>query len=265
MLQSNVDKIKGLLQKSYTALPMSMDLPRLANIRIFHEGKEIPITSTEPQPTTLDKLFYIFTTLTEILVSKDEAATVAAHFQEYLAEATSASGTISKNQVGDFLMAIGGDESPVVASLKPVNQVSISPAIIELKTALGLENMTKDVRNSWFFTITISPHDIVVQSKKRDQCIKNNFQMEWVLSFTLDRTPGLPCSEVKLFVEDLVFSQDCLKSKIDKKEDVKRILKKYTADDVLEASDSKVWYDIHKFYHFLFLGFNWLFAAFLQG
>jgi hypothetical protein len=247
MLSSNVEKIKGLLQKSYTALPMSTDLPRLANIRIFHDGKEIPLVSSESPPSTLEKLNFIFTTLSEILVSHEAAQQVAAHFKEHMAEATSASGTISKNQVADFLKAIGGDDSPVINVLKPVNQVSISPAIIELKTVLGLENMTKDVRNSWFFLITVTADNIVVQSKKRDQCIKNNFQMEWVLSFTFDRVPGLPCSDVRLFVEDLVFSPECLKTKVEKKEEVKRILKKYTADDVLEAAETKVWFVIRCF------------------
>lgn len=243
MLTSNVEKIKSLLQKPHSALPMSTDLPRLANIRIFNNGKEIPLSSGELQPSTIDKLYYIFTTLSEILVSPQYAQETAAHFKTHLSEATSSSGTITKNQVADFLKAIGGDDSPVVTVLKPVNQASVSPAIIELKTVLGLENMTKDVRNSWFFVILVAPDHVIVQSKKRDQCIKNNFQLEWVLSFTLDRTsPSLPCTDVRLFVEDLVFSAECLRTKVEKKEEVKRILKKYTADDVLEASDNKAWF-----------------------
>lgn len=248
MLPANVDKVKGMLQKSFQGLPMATDLPRLANIKIVHDGTEIPGPDTAS--STLDKLNWIFSTLTRILEGPEAAEATSEKFRAAFAEDASASGTISKNQVTTLLTSIGGDDSPVVKVLKPVNQVAISPAIIELKTLLGLDNMTKDVRNSWFFVIKISDANITVSSHKRDQCIKNLFQMEWVLLFTLAR-PSFECLDVTLQVDDLVFSADCHSKRPDKKEEVKRILKRYTPDDVLALADTKVWCAIIFFLRFL--------------
>jgi hypothetical protein len=238
MLPANVEKVKGMLQKSFQALPMATDLPRLANIKIVHNGSEIP--APDATATTLDKLEWIFSSLTKILEGPEAAQTVSEKFKAAFTEDVSASGTISKNQVTTFLTSIGGDDSTVIKALKPVNQVTISPAIIELKTLLGLDNMTKDVRNSWYFVIDITDSTISVSSHKRDQCIKNLFQMEWVLSFTLTR-PSLDCADVTLRVDDLVFNADCHTKRPEKKEEVKRILKRYSTDEVLAVADTKIW------------------------
>eukprot|EP01122_Echinamoeba_exundans_P010031 TRINITY_DN3643_c0_g1_i1.p1 TRINITY_DN3643_c0_g1~~TRINITY_DN3643_c0_g1_i1.p1 ORF type:complete len:473 (+),score=83.22 TRINITY_DN3643_c0_g1_i1:54-1472(+) len=238
MLPANVEKVKGMLQKSFQALPMATDLPRLANIKIVHNGSEIP--APDANATTLDKMEWIFSSLTKILEGAEAAQTVSEKFKAAFTEDVSASGTISKNQVTTFLTSIGGDDSAVIKALKPVNQVTISPAIIELKTLLGLDNMTKDVRNSWYFVIDITDTTITVSSHKRDQCIKNLFQMEWVLSFTLTR-PSLDCADVTLRVDDLIFNADCHTKRPEKKEEVKRILKRYSTDEVLAIADTKIW------------------------
>ena len=156
-----------------------------------------------------------------------------------------ASATLSKAQVDNFIQSIGGDESPLVMVLKAVNQVAISPAVIELKMVLGMGNMTKDVRNSWIYTIHVNEDTVIVTSRKREQCIKNLFQIEWVLQFTFDRTSMYKCTQVKLTIEDLLFHADLhLKpEKFDKKEEIKRLLRPYTTDEVLKASETKTWND----------------------
>jgi hypothetical protein len=46
-----------------------------------------------------------------------------------------------------------GEDNKVVKLLRACNSATISPAIIELKFALGVAHMTKDVPGSWKFGI----------------------------------------------------------------------------------------------------------------
>jgi hypothetical protein len=52
---------------------------------------------------------------------------------------------------------MGGDNSHVITVLKCVNQTAISPAIIELKFALGNQCMTKDVKLGWKIEFYLKP------------------------------------------------------------------------------------------------------------
>jgi len=63
---------------------------------------------------------------------------------------------------------MGGDNSHVITVLKCVNQTAISPAIIELKFALGNQCMTKDVKLGWKIEFYLKP------GKLKTIFLKNN-------------------------------------------------------------------------------------------
>jgi len=59
------------------------------------------------------------------------------------------------------------EDNLVVKLLKTINSATISPAIIELKFALGKDYMTKDVPSTWKFEIYIDQKEIIVISRKK--------------------------------------------------------------------------------------------------
>jgi len=92
------------------------------------------------------------------------------------------------NTLVRFLNEIfGGNDSKVVRLIKSCNQAIIAPVIIQLKTHLGVENMTKDVAKSWTTKIFVERDEILVCIYKREQQLENLFQYEWELMLTFDR------------------------------------------------------------------------------
>lgn len=181
-------KVVDLLQRPFAALPMSSDLPRLTNIRVVDEHGRSDYEQPQSSAPTLVKLRYTFVALTALLLDKKAVDMVRETFDLHFTEGMD----VSKLSMESFLVKIGGDRSPVVQVLKAVNQSAISPAIIHLKLKLGLQNMTKDVRDSWFYEIIVSAStgQVVVASHKRDQSITNEFQYEWVMAVHFDKLPN---------------------------------------------------------------------------
>ena len=65
-------------------------------------------------------------------------------------------------------------------------KAAIAPPLIELKFALGAENTTKDVGNSWRIIILITDEkNIRVINQKKEMCIANRFLLEWEFSVSL--------------------------------------------------------------------------------
>lgn len=181
-------KVVDLLQRPFAALPMSSDLPRLTNIRVVDEHGRSDFEQPQSSAPTLVKLRYTFMALTALLLDKKAVDMVRETFDLHFTEGMD----VSKLSMESFLVKIGGDRSPVVQVLKAVNQSAISPAIIHLKLKLGIQNMTKDVRDSWFYEIIVSAStgQVVVASHKRDQSITNEFQYEWVMAVHFDKLPN---------------------------------------------------------------------------
>jgi hypothetical protein len=179
-------KVVELLQRPFAQLPMSSDLPRLTNIRVVDEKGRSEYEQPPATAPTLAKLRYTFVALTALLLDDKAVEMTKNTFDQHFAEGLD----VSKLSMEGFLQKIGGDQSPVVQVLKAVNQSAISPAIIHLKLKLGLVNMTKDVRDSWFYEVIVSAStgQVVVASHKRDQSIKNEFQYEWVMAVHFDKT-----------------------------------------------------------------------------
>lgn len=178
-------KVVDLLQRPFALLPMSSDLPRLTNVRVVDEHGRSDYEQPQTSAPTLVKLRYTFVALTALLLDKKAVDMVRETFDSHFEEGMD----VSKLSMESFLVKIGGDRSPVVQVLKAVNQSAISPAIIHLKLKLGLQNMTKDVRDSWFYEIIVSAStgQVVVASHKRDQSITNEFQYEWVMAVHFDK------------------------------------------------------------------------------
>lgn len=181
-------KVVDLLQRPFALLPMSSDLPRLTNIRVVDEHGRSGYDQPQSSAPTLVKLRYTFVALTALLLDEKAVDMVRETFDSHFTEGMD----VSKLSMESFLIKIGGDRSPVVQVLKAVNQSAISPAIIHLKLKLGLQNMTKDVRDSWFYEIIVSAStgQVVVASHKRDQSITNEFQYEWVMAVHFDKLPN---------------------------------------------------------------------------
>lgn len=91
------------------------------------------------------------------------------------------------NNMKKYYTEILGDDHRTVKLLKAINSATVSPAIIELKFALGVNYMTKDVPNTWKWDIFLYPNDkIVLKSRKSEQDLKNLFKYTWELSIVLD-------------------------------------------------------------------------------
>jgi putative sterol carrier protein len=123
-----------------------------------------------------------------------------------------------------FLSQVLGEDNRVVTILKYLKSATISPAIIELKFALGSEFMTKDVVASWKFDIIFQPMKIIVISSKQEQELKGLFVYEWQLGLQFERS-SLNCLDISLFVSRIEF----LKSADEGKEKVLKILSRYNS------------------------------------
>jgi len=115
------------------------------------------------------------------------------------------------------------EDNLVVKLLKTINSATISPAIIELKFALGKDFMTKDVPSTWKFEIYIDQKEIIVISRKKEQDLKGRFTYDWEISISFDRKE-IECKEIDMFVTSILFSTECSK---EDKQAVEKILSKY--------------------------------------
>eukprot|EP01120_Amphizonella_sp_Union-15-10_P007137 TRINITY_DN2376_c0_g1_i2.p1 TRINITY_DN2376_c0_g1~~TRINITY_DN2376_c0_g1_i2.p1 ORF type:complete len:536 (-),score=111.72 TRINITY_DN2376_c0_g1_i2:324-1931(-) len=261
-------KILDILHKDFTSLPVCIDLPRLINfMKVYKNG--ILVSGTEEQkgpnwPIT-KKLFQLVVTLAEEINGTEVKKKVSDRFFDYveLHNPHSLSRTLEK-----FFSEILGSESYVLSILKSCNQSAIAPAIVELKMALGMEHMTKDVKNSWRFQISINSgiqelnsesrelssdmqglkakngvlcKEIEVRTFKQEIHVQNLFQFEWTLRFIFDCESG-DYSRIDLEIIDLMFHEDVHKGdKGNTKSQVIDIIRSYTKDEVLKASETRHW------------------------
>ncbi|XP_049851483.1 uncharacterized protein LOC126326072 [Schistocerca gregaria] len=238
-------KVLELVGRSYRELPMCSDLQRLTNVKILNEHgyiKHPPL----PGAGTLAKLEYIFVSLTDVLLGSEAIQPMLKSFYQVFTEGTD----ITKRQMEVFLESIGGDTSPVVQVLRAINQSTISPVNIELKKSLGMQYMTKDVKNSWFFEIlTIGPvvRQVVVISHKREQSLDNSFQYEWLLSFYFEKKEKggmyfFECTKATLGVTDLMYSLELHKSdNKNKRREIELRLEKYALNGVIREASKRHW------------------------
>jgi putative sterol carrier protein len=101
-----------------------------------------------------------------------------------------------------------GEENKVVKVLKACNSATISPAIIELKFALGVGYMTKDVPGSWKFEIAFTPDSLYIRTQKSEQDLKNNFCYTWELELSYNPVT-IDCQDVNLRVLNLYIKDQC--------------------------------------------------------
>jgi len=234
---NNSKKIKDALNKSFKELPVAKDLPRLAKrISIRNEG-HLVLTST-PEISIPDYLFKIFMILSRLL-------RIETHIYTKMEEGWKTCWEEEENTEIEkimvrFLEEYVGDENRVIRVLKSCNQAVIANAIIELKLALGANNATKDVPDSWFLVISVQQDRVIVENKKREQSLLGIFQFEWALTIVYDMDT-ITCHEVTLRITDFIAMVD----KSDRKLiEVKSILKKYwDVDGELSRKKLKLIFD----------------------
>ncbi len=135
----------------------------------------------------------------------------------------------------------GGNNNKVIKLLKTFTQALVSPVIIELKTLLGQQNFTKDVKESWMTTVTLEQSQINVGILKREQHLQNLFQYQWRLTLTFDR--DISCKQVDVVIQDLLFHESLNAPQgVERKEEIKQKLARYCSEGVLKASDCKPWF-----------------------
>jgi len=78
--------------------------------------------------------------------------------------------------------------------------------LIELKFALGVENTTKDVSNSWRLIVVIGDSKVQIINKKRELCVENRFELEWELTVSMARPALDYLNEIDLKVVSSDFS-----------------------------------------------------------
>lgn len=90
--------------------------------------------------------------------------------------------------IGKYFEEAIGDDKIITKIIKACNQATISPAIIELKTALGKQYMTKDVKNGWAidYIVLRDKNLVVMKSRKTEQHIQEVFQYTWQLQIVFD-------------------------------------------------------------------------------
>lgn len=216
-MQNLEQKTRDILKKNYKDLPVAKDLPRLAKRISINDAQNRPLLQPGDAPVQ-EYIPQIFSTLYRFFDEKER--------DEKLKEGWEACYDDKKEleKVMDrFLAQYVGEESKSLQILKACNQGVISGAVIELKFALGITHTTKDVPNSWFFTVTCQPGTTSVTSTKREVCVQGVFEFQWEFTVSFDTT-SLAFQGVSLKVTELVFHKA---ENVTKIEDVKRILSRF--------------------------------------
>lgn len=238
MLQVNQEKVLNILKKPITELPVATDLPRLSNVWIY--DKDGTVYKSNTFETIKEKLDFIMTILIRILEGEEKSKEAHQHYLNTLSK----ENLLSKTLMNEYLNLLGGDSSPSLRLIKCINQSAISAGTIELKMKLGLENMTKDVKGSWYFNIDLRDDKIIeVKSFKRDQCIKNLFQYQWVMTFIFNRE-DIVCRDVYIEITDIMFSKEVHENFPEKRREIEELIKDYTTEDILKAAGTRYWYVI---------------------
>jgi len=131
--------------------------------------------------------------------------------------------------VTKYFSEVIGEDHILTKLLKVCNSATISPAMIELKMALGQKYMTKDVPNSWNFEIRIvfkqdKFDSIQIQSCKSEIHIEQLFDYTWELIMDFNNT--MDFNGARLTIPDLDFA-DSEKAQL-AKGPVKDILNPYS-------------------------------------
>ncbi len=242
MQEKTKEKIINILQRPYKSLPVSIDLPRLAStFEIFKEGPDgVPVKLFGGVDNVLDNLREILGILSEELQGLEFSKKVRSNFDTYIK--TSNSEVLPKALERLMEEVMGGDSSATIRLLKSCNQATISPAVVELKFALGITYLTKDVKQSWRTVIFLTPDRVHVITKKREQCVKNHFQFLWELMLIYDRG-DMSCRTIDLIVSDLLFHKAVLHGEFQsKKPELRQIFALYAEPpSVLDEADYKSW------------------------
>eukprot|EP01114_Cavostelium_apophysatum_P020237 TRINITY_DN6731_c0_g1_i1.p1 TRINITY_DN6731_c0_g1~~TRINITY_DN6731_c0_g1_i1.p1 ORF type:complete len:643 (-),score=182.41 TRINITY_DN6731_c0_g1_i1:465-2393(-) len=123
--------------------------------------------------------------------------------------------------VGKYFDEVLGENNILTKVVKVLNSATISPAIIELKFALGTEYMTKDVPNSWRYDVVIGRDVVEVKSRKSEQHIKQYFNYTWDLELKFNGK--MECVEAEISVAEITFGE----CDPQHKENIKKVLSVY--------------------------------------
>jgi hypothetical protein len=236
MLEANKDKVLNLLLRPYKSLPLCTDLPRLiSNFRLYDSDGTLLIDETSLTQNPRLGMLLTITTLTKYIEGNDLADKISTTLPSYFKGTDQGTAATTLQAFIDDIM--GGDNSSVIRVLKCANQSAISPAIVELKMALGTspQNMTKDVKNGWIFEFHFKEENLIVISRKKEINIRGLFAFEWMLVFTFERSTW-KCISLQLSISDLMFNASC---SAEKKTEVQQLLSKYCSKSVLETSNQK--------------------------
>eukprot|EP01087_Luapelamoeba_hula_P017045 TRINITY_DN5332_c0_g1_i3.p1 TRINITY_DN5332_c0_g1~~TRINITY_DN5332_c0_g1_i3.p1 ORF type:complete len:747 (-),score=122.63 TRINITY_DN5332_c0_g1_i3:151-2391(-) len=218
-----------------------------------------PTPGIENQNTNLSRLLVALAGHLEPYQKRDIESSFSRYFYDKHAgkqienKASFFSEEIRKGILGYLKDEFGGDSSRVVYVLKAFNQAVISPAITMLKLAIGVQYMTKDVKDSWFIKVRLPYHKIPesptapvvvrVSTEKREQHIHNMFQYQWRLDIDLEfgAVGEMSVQDVRLSITDLMFHEyvhsQCPENKIA----LKKVLDTMLEAGVYERSHTRIW------------------------
>ncbi|PRP88586.1 hypothetical protein PROFUN_02997 [Planoprotostelium fungivorum] len=133
-----------------------------------------------------------------------------------------------------YLSEVLKEESKVVWLLKLCNSATMSPAIIELKFALGIQFMTKDVPNSWKFDILFHENTVEVTTGKTEEELKG----EWVLSMkynpgTEEKVKQIDFESIQLQVTDIIYAES---TPPEKRAEIEAKLSKYREGSLIPSN-----------------------------
>ncbi len=184
-----------LIVRTPTAkLPVAIDFPRLANkmeLIDTHGAILVPLptaTSTTPVEAQMrDVLCNLARCVPDVAL----AETIARGFEQ-LFPASEWGSTRSLDQlVARLLSGVVGEDSTPAVLLRACNQAAISPAVLVLKKAVGMQLPYKDIRGEWWIHIRFSDADVRITHRKREQSWNtpagHEFQFTWELQMRFDR------------------------------------------------------------------------------
>lgn len=211
-----LDQMNQKFSRSITDLPVASDIPRMAprtsvidvqtDSLIFNRnegtvGLPKPINAIDLSKSLLVLLFAVFSP------DNKRMATIAGEkFDEVLPVDFEGD---TKDRLNGFLDVVVGNDTPVSAILKCINQGLVAPAIMALRIGLMGKLNYKDCGNNWDVEVRVNIASAVVIHQKREQLIPAGCEFVWRLEIHFV-APYAHISHVDFHISEVHFTDDTM-------------------------------------------------------
>jgi len=211
---------KKIWSRSFTLLPVGVDLPRLAScISVFNDQVDgsVDLANKGNVKKTILDILLALKEMFDGSENQEELEKIKANYENI---PRNDDGSFNSKDLVEFLLKEFSENSPILQVLKVCNQSIIAPSVIELKLGICPKLMFKDA-GGWMIKVELVDSDTVIVSHcKKQQHMdprkeEEYFEFIWELEMIFNRDVS-SLNQVTLSILSLTFGE---KTRQDKKDE----------------------------------------------